>query len=306
LKPETIVIKYGGAAMKDDTLKKAVLDDIAELSKSNRGHTPPGNVSINLSNRGHSPQGCVPNTLGNTPTIQEYRIVLVHGGGPELSALQERLGLETKFVDGLRYTDEATMEAALMALAGKVNKTLAAELNARGCKAVGISGIDAGLITCTKLETQDLGFVGEVKSIDATILETLLNSGNIPVVATLGQDTNGVVYTVNADTVAGEIADALGADRYIVMSDIPGVLKDENDEASLINELRISEIEPLIEEGVITGGMIPKIRSCAALASRGVGSVSIIDGRKPGALRLELQDKEKTGTTIVNDGKSEW
>jgi acetylglutamate kinase len=265
-KPKTIVIKYGGAAMKDEALKKVILDDIAGLVVSER-----------------------------------FKIVLVHGGGPELSALQERLGIKTKFVGGLRYTDEATMEAALMALAGKVNKTLVAELNARECSAVGISGIDGNLIACTKLETPDLGFVGEVKCVDATLLEILLNSGNIPVVATLGQDIDGVVYNVNADTAAGEIADALEADRYIVMSDIPGVLKDENDESSLINELRTSEVEPLITAGIITGGMIPKIRSCAALASRGVGSVSIIDGRKPGALRLALYGNGKTGTTIVSN-----
>ena len=259
----TIVVKYGGAAMQSDALKAGVVQDVSQLSASGA------------------------------------YVVLVHGGGPELSALQRRLGIETRFVDGLRYTDEGTMDAALMALCGKVNKDLVRMLENEGSHAVGLSGIDGGILRCTKQTDPDIGFVGEVKSVDTRLLHTLLKDGCIPVVSTVGLGEDGLAYNINADTAAGRIAAALSADLFITMSDVPGVLRDVDDPASLIHEIRTGEIEGLIEAGFITGGMIPKVRGLAEALLRSARSASIIDGRVPHALSACLEGGEHTGTSII-------
>jgi len=246
---KTIVIKYGGAAMQSEELKAGVMEDVALMA--GRG----------------------------------ARVVLVHGGGPELSALQKRLGLETRFVEGLRYTDETTIDAALMALCGKVNKDLVRLLENAGQKAVGISGLDGGLLICEKQQEPDIGFVGRVRQVDTGLLHALLGAGYVPVVSTVGLGVDGQAYNVNADTAAGSIAAALGADCLITMSNIPGVMRDADDPASVIPEIRAGEVEELIEGGVISGGMIPKARGLADAVRKGAASAAIIDGRAPHALR---------------------
>ena len=238
-----IVIKYGGAAMQSEELKSGVMEDVAELASAGAN------------------------------------VVIVHGGGPELSSLQRKLGMEPRFVEGLRYTDEGTMEAALMALCGKVNKDLARLLENAGRKAVGISGIDGGVLLCKRQEEPDIGLVGEVQRVDTGLLCVLLAAGYIPVVSTIGLGGDGMAYNINADTAAGCIAAALQADHFIAISDIPGVLMDKDDPASLIHEIHIGEVEGMIEKGVISGGMIPKARGLADAVKSGVGSSVILDGR---------------------------
>lgn len=217
------------------------------------------------------------------------KVVLVHGGGPDLSALQVKLGIETRFVDGLRYTDAETIDAALMALCGKVNKDLVRRI---GNKAVGISGIDGGILRCVRKAEPDIGFVGEISEIDTGLLHTLLDSGYLPVVSTVGLGGDGLAYNINADTAAGKIAADLKADLYVTMSDIPGVLNESGD---VIPEILSSEVEGLIANGVISGGMIPKARGLADAVKSGIGSALIIDGRVPGAL-CEL----KAGTRFID------
>ncbi|GHU68165.1 acetylglutamate kinase [Clostridia bacterium] len=260
----TIVVKYGGAAMQSESLRAEVMADAVALMRSG------------------------------------VRLVVVHGGGPELSDLQKRLGLETRFVDGLRYTDEATVEAALMALAGKINKGLVTRIQAAGGRAVGISGLDGGILLCKKKTEPDLGFVGDVVQVDSALLVVLLDAGFIPVVSTLGLGEDGQVYNVNADTAAGRIAAALGADKFVVLSDIPGVLRDKEDAASVIPVIEADEIEDLIASGVVAGGMIPKVRSAAEVVASGVAEVLIADGRVRHALARAAagETAENTGTVI--------
>jgi len=247
-----VVVKYGGAAMQSDGLKRSVAQDAFRLAAAGA------------------------------------KVALVHGGGPELSAMQGRLGIETKFVDGLRYTDGETMDAALMTLCGKLNKDLVRLLENEGARAAGISGIDGGLLRCERQKSPDLGFVGEIRAVDTGLLETLLGAGYIPVVSTVGLGTDGEAFNINADTAAGRIAASLFADRFITLSDIPGVLRDMNDPSSLIREIRTEEAERYIEAGVISGGMIPKIRGLTDAVLRGARAASIIDGRVPHALALAL------------------
>ena len=263
-KGKTIVIKYGGAAMESEELKAGVMEDVCGLAEAGSA------------------------------------VVLVHGGGPELSLLQKRLGLETRFVDGLRYTDEETIGAALMALCGKVNKDLVRLLQNAGGKAAGISGIDGGLLHCKKQREPDIGYVGEVEKVDTGLIRTLLRDGYIPVVSTIGLGNDGLAYNVNADTAAGKIAAALSADSYVTMSDIPGVLRDADDDESRIPEIRLDEVENLIEKGVISGGMIPKARGMADAVISGVGSAHLIDGRVPHVLR-DWAEGSAAGTVFIGE-----
>jgi acetylglutamate kinase len=260
---KTVVVKYGGAAMQSGSLKALVCEDAAALAGAGA------------------------------------RLVLVHGGGPELSALMRQLGKEPRFVDGLRYTDAQTVDAALMALAGSVNKSLVARLQAQGARAVGLCGVDGGMIRAEKLEEPDLGFVGKVASVDAALLKTVLDAGYIPVIATVGLGADGQIYNINADTAAGALAAALHADRLVSMSDVRGVLRGKDDENSLIPEIGLAELDGLIAAGVVTGGMIPKVGCCAEAIKAGVAEASIIDGRVPHALLRELGARPGIGTTFV-------
>ena len=271
LRGKTIVVKYGGAAMKSPELKDCVIKDILSLKES------------------------------------EADLVVVHGGGPELSALQKQLGIETRFVDGLRFTDAQTIDAAIMALCGKVNKDIVRMLEKEGQRAVGISGIDGSIIGCKKQKEPDLGYVGEIIWIKKELIDILLGGGIVPVISTVGIGEDGSAFNVNADTAAGRIAASLNADYFITLSDIPGVLRDVNDPTSLIVEMDESESEKMIETGVISGGMIPKIRGITNAIKHGARSASIIDGRVPHSLLFALAervasergDKLEGGTQLV-------
>ncbi|MDR1797970.1 MAG: acetylglutamate kinase [Clostridiales Family XIII bacterium] len=251
-RPHNIVVKYGGAAMTEDALKTAVIEDIVALQKGGAN------------------------------------VVLVHGGGPELSAFLKRQGHEPRFVDGLRYTDAPTLEAAVMVLAGKVNKDLVRRIGLAGAAAAGLCGVDGGMLTARRQTAAgggDLGFVGEVTQVDTKLLKALAGAGVIPVIASIGIGADGQLYNITADTAAARIAAALPADAFITLSDIPGVLRDANDPESLLPVIRAGDIDGLIEEGVITGGMIPKIMGCREAIARGLAAAHIIDGRVPHALR---------------------
>ena len=250
-----IVVKYGGAAMKSSALRNCVIKDIVNLRESGAD------------------------------------VVIVHGGGPDLTALQEQLGIETMFVDGLRYTDAQTIDAALMALCGKVNKDIVRLLEKEGQRAAGLSGIDGSIICCRKQEVPDLGYVGEITRIRKELIHILLIGGIMPVISTVGMGEDGLAYNINADTAAGRIAAALGTDYFITLSDVPGVLEDLNDPMSLIVEMDEDEAEELIGSGVISGGMIPKIRGICDAVNRGAKSASIIDGRVPHSLLLALAER---------------
>jgi len=230
----TIVVKYGGAAMKDGRLKEKVIRDIVLLS-------------------------CV-----------GMRPVVVHGGGPEINIWLEKLGIEPQFKDGLRVTDAATMEVVEMVLVGKVNKEIVSLINQAGGKAVGLCGIDANLIQARPDGREGIGFVGEVSGVKVKILESLVNSGYIPVVSSVAADENGQSYNINADTVAGEIAAGLGAEKLILMTDTAGILEDYHKPDSLIVKLDIQEARQLIESGIVSGGMIPKVNCCVRSLAQGL------------------------------------
>ena len=259
---QAMVVKYGGSAMQSEELKNSVMKDIIELSQAG------------------------------------IKVALVHGGGPELSSMLNKLGKETKFVDGLRYTDEETVGIATMVFAGKINKDLAAHVYKLGGKAVGVCGIDGGLIKAEKIQDKDLGYVGRIISINTELLDGLMDSGFIPIIATVGIGEDGQVYNINADTAASEIAVALKADRLVSLSDVRGILRDKDDASSLISTVTVSEIPSLIESGVIVGGMIPKVEGCIDAMARGVVETSIIDGRVPHSIILELTSDEGIGTLI--------
>lgn len=256
---KTIVVKYGGNAMISEELKEQVMEDIVLLSM----------VGI--------------------------KVVLVHGGGPEMSDLMKRLGKEPKFVDGLRVTDEETIEIAEMVLAGKINKSLVNLLQQKGGNAVGLSGIDGKMIRA-EFKNEALGYVGNVTKINPKPITTLLDAGYIPVVSTIGSDRNGNIFNINGDTAAGRIAPAIGAVRLIMMTDIDGIRKDKDDPSSLIRELTISDAEKMIESGEISGGMIPKVRCCMDALNGGVKASVIIDGRVPHATLMEILTSEGAGT----------
>ena len=261
---KTVVVKYGGNAMIDPELKRDVMSDIILL------------------------------------TLVGVKIVLIHGGGPEISSLLSKLGIESKFVKGLRYTDSETAEVVQMVLAGKTNKDLVSLVEVCGGKAEGLCGIDGGMIKAKKVDDgeNDYGFVGDIVKIDPSPIKKVLEENYIPVIATVGTDDNGQVYNINADTAAAEIAAALGAENIITLTDIPGLMRDVNDKNSLIPEIHVDEIDSLIESGVIYGGMIPKVRSLEVAVRAGVKKAVMIDGRIPHSILIEMFSNEGIGTLM--------
>ena len=262
---KTIVVKYGGNAMIDDALKAQVMEDVVLLA------------------------------------LIGVKVVLVHGGGPEINGLMEKLGKKPEFVDGLRVTDAETMDIVQMVLAGKVNKTLVNLLENKGGRAVGLSGMDGRLIEAVQKDPR-LGFVGEVVKIHPSPITDLLEKGYIPVVSTIGCDRAGNAYNVNGDTAAAYIAGALGAERMLLMTDIAGILRDKDDPASLIPEITVDEAAHLREQGVISGGMIPKVDCCVKAIGAGVKRVVIMDGRIPHSILMELLTDEGAGTMVKPNG----
>jgi acetylglutamate kinase len=228
------------------------------------------------------------------------KIVLVHGGGPEINDLMKRLGMEPKFVDGLRVTDKETVDLVQMVLAGKVNKTLVNLLEMKGGNAMGISGMDGRLIEAAP-KSEKLGFVGNIKHVNIAPVTDLLEKGYIPVVSTVGCDKKGNTYNINGDTAAACIAGALQAERLIMMTDIAGVLTDKNDPSTLIPKLTVSEAKGLYESGIISGGMIPKVDCCIEAIERGVEKVIIMDGCVPHSILMELLTNEGAGTMVTKD-----
>ncbi len=257
-----VVIKYGGNAMINEDLKNAVMGDIALLAQ----------IGI--------------------------KVVLVHGGGPEISDMLKKINKKSEFVDGLRVTDKETADIVQMVLAGKVNKSLVNKLESLGGKAIGLCGADGNLITA-KVKDERLGFVGEITNINPQPILDLLESGYIPVVSTTGFDSEGNIYNINADTAAAGIAGILKAESFISMTDIAGILRDKDDPSTLIPEIQVSEIPELINDGIISGGMIPKIDCCREAIRRGVKKVFIIDGREPHSLLIEILTDEGLGTMFV-------
>lgn len=262
---KTIVIKYGGAAMAQEELKESVIQDIVLLKY----------VGINP--------------------------VIVHGGGPMISEMMRRLGKEAVFVNGLRVTDEETVRIAEMVLAGLVNKELVSLINRHGGKAVGICGKDGGLITAEKLlvNGRDIGYVGRVVKVKTDLINSLISGGFIPVIAPIGMDESGVTYNINADTVAGEIAAALKAEKLIILTDVRGILKREGDDSSLIPTVYEDQIDELLESGTISKGMIPKVEACVKALRGGTSKAHIIDGRIPHSILLEIFTERGIGTEIV-------
>ena len=259
-----IVVKYGGNAMIDPELKAQVMEDIVLL------------------------------------WLIGVKVVLVHGGGPEINDLMARLGKKAEFVDGLRVTDKETVDIAQMVLAGKVNKTLVNLLEMQGGKAMGISGMDGRLIEA-KMKDERLGYVGSITNVNIQPVLDLLEKGYIPVVSTIGCDKEGNAYNINGDTAAAFVAGALGAERLFMMTDIAGILRDVNDPASLIAEVTVSEAVKLYEEGVISGGMIPKVDCCIEAIHMGVKSVVIMDGRVPHSILMETLTDEGAGTMVIGE-----
>ena len=257
-----VVVKYGGGAMVNETLKQQVMEDIVLLR------------------------------------LVGVKVVLVHGDGPEISALMEKLGKKPEFVDGLRVTDRETVDIVQMALAGKVNKTLVNLLEMKGGRAIGLSGMDGRMIEAKKKDER-LGWVGEITKIRIAPVTDLIEKGYIPVISTLGCDGEGNTYNINGDTAAAQIAGALGAERMILMTDIAGILRDRDDPSTLIPEITTEEAARLREEGVVTGGMIPKVDCCVEAIRRGVKRVIIMDGRVPHSILMELLTDEGAGTMIV-------
>jgi acetylglutamate kinase len=259
----TVVVKYGGAAMKDSTLKDKVMRDIVFLS-------------------------CV-----------GLRPILVHGGGPEINSWLNKLGIEAQFKNGLRVTDAPTMDVVEMVLVGRVNKEIVSLISRAGGLAVGLCGKDGNLITARPQDQEGIGFVGEVSNVNIKILETLSSNGYIPVVSSVAADDQGQAYNINADTIAGEIAAALGAEKLILLTDTQGILKDYHDPSTLIPKVDIREARELIASGVVSGGMIPKVNCCVRSLAQGVSAAHIIDGRIPHALLLEIFTDVGIGTMIL-------
>ena len=259
-----VVVKYGGNAMVNEQLKQQVMEDIVLL------------------------------------WLIGVKIVLVHGGGPEITDLMNRLGKQAEFVDGLRVTDKETVDIVQMVLAGKVNKTLVNLLEMHGGKAIGLSGMDGRLIEAAPKDAR-LGFVGTVTKIHEKPITDLLDNGYIPVISTIGCDRQGNAYNINGDTAAAHIAGALAAERMILMTDIAGILRDKNDPATLIPEMTLKEARDLRESGVISGGMIPKVDCCVTALNAGVKNAVIMDGRVPHSILMELLTNEGAGTWLRRD-----
>ncbi|MBQ9241431.1 MAG: acetylglutamate kinase [Duodenibacillus sp.] len=260
-----VVVKYGGNAMINETLKQQVMEDIVLLR------------------------------------LIGVKVVLVHGGGPEISDMMARLGKKAEFVDGLRVTDKETVDIVQMILAGKINKTLVGLLGAKGGRAIGLSGIDDGLIEA-KCKDPRLGYVGEVTRVRPAIVMDLLERGYIPVVSTVACGLNGETFNINGDTAAASLAGALRAERLLMMTDIAGILRDPKDPSTLIPEISVSEASKLFHEGVISGGMIPKVECCIKAIRDGVRKVTILDGRIPHSILMELLTNEGAGTMVSQRG----
>ena len=256
-----IVVKYGGNAMIDEELKQQVMEDIVLL------------------------------------WLIGVEIVLVHGGGPEISDMMAKIGKKPNFVGGLRVTDEETIDIVQAVLAGKVNKSLVSLLEVKGGKAVGISGLDGRLIQA-KMKNPKLGYVGEITGVNTELVTDLLDGGYIPVVATVASDDSGQSYNINGDTAAAHIAGALKAERLIMMTDVAGILRDVTDPTSLIDSISVDEAQELFGDGTISGGMIPKVQCCIEAISRGVQNAVIMDGRVPHAILMELLTDEGAGTMV--------
>ena len=269
----TVVIKYGGNAMVSDVLKENVMRDVALMKY----------VGI--------------------------RPVIVHGGGPEITGFLKKVGKESSFIAGLRVTDEETVEIAEMVLDGKINSEIVNLLNQRGVRAVGLSGKDAGLIRARKkmatvyendaAHEVDIGFVGAVETIDVSVIEDLLDHGYVPVIAPIGVGMDGESYNINADYVAAEIAGALAAEKLLLLTDIEGIYKDFNDKSSFLSTIHLQEARDYIRDGIISGGMIPKVEACLTALERGAAKTHVIDGRLPHAIILEIFTSTGVGTQVV-------
>lgn len=263
---KSIVVKYGGNAMTSEEAAASLIDEVLLLQ-----------------------------TLG-------AKVILVHGGGPEINAMLKKTGIESRFVGGLRYTDSESMTIVQMVLAGKVNKDLSLLFTQRGGKAIGICGLDSGMIVAEKMKSEmDLGFVGQVRHIDTKPLCDLLSLGYIPVVATLGSDEEGAIYNINADTAAGAIAAEMKAAAFILLTDVKGILKNKEDANSLIFKTDVQKATDYIEEGIIDGGMIPKAKCCISAVRSGVASAYIADGRKKSIFISCLIEQEGCGTLFVEN-----
>ena len=260
---KTIVVKYGGNAMISEELRHAVISDIILLH------------------------------------LVGIRVVVVHGGGPEISEMLKKVGKESKFVDGLRYTDEETMDIVQQVLCGRVNKNLVATMNRLGGRALGLCGMDGGMFMAKKMDER-YGMVGEITNVDPSPVEDALNNGYIPVVSTVAQGEDAeTAYNINADTAAAKLATALNAEKLILLTDVRGLLRDPKDESTLIPALQISNVPALVREGVISGGMIPKIDCCVESVRSGVESAVILDGRVPHSILIELLSDEGIGTMLT-------
>ena len=261
---KTVVIKYGGSALINQNIKQTIIQDIALMK-----------------------------LVGMHP-------VIVHGGGPDINAFLEQMNIQSKFVNGLRVTDEKTMEIVEMVLAGKLNKHIVTEIEKQGVKTVGISGKDGGIIQAKKIEKDgiDYGCVGDIVSIDPTLIQSLINNEFIPVIAPIGKDENGITYNINADYAAVAIAGALKAEKLVFLTDVEGVMRDINDPDSIMSFINANKIQKLIDEGIISGGMIPKVECCMEGIHQGVNNVHILDGRVEHCLILEIFTPEGIGTMI--------
>lgn len=262
---KTVVIKYGGNAMISDELRRDVINDIILLRL----------VGIN--------------------------VVVVHGGGPEINELLKKTGKESRFVNGLRYTDEETMEAVQMVLCGKVNKNLVATLNRAGGQAVGLCGLDGGMLKAARRQADgvDYGLVGDITEVDPKVIQDAIHDGFIPVISTVAQGVDAETsYNINADTAAAKIAIAVGAEKLILLTDIRGLLRDRNDEGTLISQVRLPEVPVLVGEGIISGGMIPKVDCCVDAVENGVRRTHILDGRIPHSILIEVLSHAGIGTMI--------
>lgn len=269
---ETVVIKYGGSAMVDSQLKKSVIRDIAMLKY-----------------------------LGINP-------IVVHGGGKEISALLARMGKESVFVDGLRVTDSETASVAEMVLSGSIGKSLVENLESMGIKACGINGKDGHTMMAKKLvdeKGRDLGFVGEIEKVDVSLIKTLIDADYVPVISPVGVDSYSQTYNINADYAASAIAGALHAEKLVFLTDVEGILKDKNDPSSIISRMNADEAKRLVYEGVIKGGMIPKVECCLDALEKGVQTVHVLDGRLPHSILLEIFTAEGIGTMMLSGGLHE-
>lgn len=271
LNGKTIVIKYGGSALTNPIVKDTIINNIALMK-----------------------------LVGMKP-------VVIHGGGPEINAMLNRLDVKSEFISGLRVTSKDAVEVVEMVLSGKVNKSIVTDIETKGVRAIGISGKDGSTIKARKLikNSTDYGHVGEIDEIDTSLIRSLLNNDFIPVIAPIGKDNRGNTYNINADYVAMDISAALQAEKLLFLTDVPGVLMDINDPESVVHFMGLDEIDPLIENGTISGGMIPKIESCRSVVKRGVNNVHIIDGHVENCLLLEIFTPEGIGTMVQRHKKED-